>query len=160
MAYSSNSSNQSKSSMDGLQPSQIIALATGIVFTLVGLVGFAVTGVDDFATANTGDSLLGFELNPLHNIVHLAIGLGGLAMWRTVNTSRTYGWLLMGGYGAAFIYGLFVVNSTSAANFLSLNGPDNGLHLVAAAIGLATALMPATNQSTSTSSTRGTGSAI
>src|SRR5215213_5065493 len=76
-------------------PSQLLALAIGAIYTLVGLLGFLVTGLDNFA-AETNKTLLGFEINPLHNLVHLAIGLAGLALWRWLDTARTYGWLLAG----------------------------------------------------------------
>jgi len=122
-------------------PAQLLALAIGVVYTLVGLAGFLVTGFENFA-AETDKTLVGFEINPLHNLVHLAIGLAGLALWRRLDTARTYGWLLAAGYGLAFIYGLFAAGN-SDINFLSLNGPDNGLHLVSAAAGLAIALWPA-----------------
>jgi hypothetical protein len=85
---------------------------------------------------------LGFEINPLHNLVHLAIGLAGLALWRRLDTARTYGWLLAAGYGLAFLYGLFAAGNRDL-NFLSLNGADNGLHLLSAVAGLAIALWPA-----------------
>jgi hypothetical protein len=63
-------------------PSQLLALAIGAIYALIGILGFLVTGFDNFA-AETNKTLLGFEINPLHNIVHLAIGLAGLALWRT-----------------------------------------------------------------------------
>ena len=122
-------------------PSQLLALAVGAVYTLVGLLGFLVTGLEDFA-AETDKTLLGFELNPLHNIVHLAIGLAGLALWRRLDSARLYGWLLAAGYGAAFVYGLLAAGNRDI-NFLSINGADNGLHLVSAIAGLAIALWPA-----------------
>jgi hypothetical protein len=122
-------------------PSQLLALVIGVVYTLVGLAGFLVTGFDNFA-AETDKTLLGFELNPLHNIVHLLIGGAGLVLWRRLDTARTYGWLLAAGYGLTFLYGLFAAGN-SDINFLSLNGADNGLHLVSAAAGLAIALWPA-----------------
>jgi uncharacterized protein DUF4383 len=122
-------------------PSQLLALAIGAVYTLIGIAGFFVTGFDNFA-AETNKTLLGFEINPLHNIVHLAIGLAGLALWRRLDTARTYGWLLAAGYGLAFIYGLFAAGN-SDINFLSINGADNGLHLVSALAGVAIALWPA-----------------
>ena len=122
-------------------PAQLLALAIGVVYTLVGLAGFLVTGFENFA-AETDKTLVGFEINQLHNLVHLAIGLAGLALWRRLDTARTYGWLLAAGYGLAFIYGLFAAGN-SDINFLSINGPDNGLHLVSAAAGLAIALWPA-----------------
>jgi ABC-type transport system involved in multi-copper enzyme maturation permease subunit len=122
-------------------PSQLLALAIGVVYTLVGLAGFLVTGFDNFA-AETDKTLLGFELNPLHNLVHLAIGLAGLMLWRRLDTARAYGWLLAAGYGLTFIYGLFAAGN-SDLNFLSLNSADNVLHLLSAAAGLAIALWPA-----------------
>jgi ABC-type transport system involved in multi-copper enzyme maturation permease subunit len=122
-------------------PSQLLALAIGVVYTLVGLAGFLVTGFENFAS-ETDKTLVGFEINPLHNLVHLAIGLAGLALWRRLDTARTYGWLLAAGYGLAFIYGLFAAGN-SDINFLSINGPDNGLHLVSAVAGVAIALWPA-----------------
>jgi Domain of unknown function (DUF4383) len=122
-------------------PAQLLALAIGAVYTLIGVAGFFVTGFDNFA-AETDKTLLGFEVNPLHNIVHLAIGLAGLALWRRLDTARAYGWLLAAGYGLAFIYGLFAAGN-SDINFLSLNGADNILHLVSALAGVAIALWPA-----------------
>jgi hypothetical protein len=122
-------------------PAQYLALAIGVVYTLVGILGFFVTGFDNFAS-ETNKSLLGFEVNPLHNIVHLLIGAAGIAMWRPLRTARLYGWLLAAGYGLTFLYGLFAAGN-SDINFLSLNGADNGLHLVSALAGLAIALWPA-----------------
>ena len=122
-------------------PAQLLALAIGVVYTLVGIAGFFVTGFDNFA-AETDKTLLGFEINPLHNIVHLVIGLAGLALWRRLDTARTYGWLLAAGYGLAFIYGLFAAGNRDI-NFLSLNSADNILHLVSALAGVAIALWPA-----------------
>jgi hypothetical protein len=122
-------------------PAPLLALAIGAVYTLVGILGFFVTGFDNFAS-ETNETLLGFEVNPLHNIVHLVIGLAGLALWRRLDTARTYGWLLAAGYGLAFIYGLFAAGN-SDINFLSINGADNVLHLVSALAGLAIALWPA-----------------
>jgi uncharacterized membrane protein YuzA (DUF378 family) len=135
------STDRNRTRTDSIHPSQAIALAVGVAYTLVGIAGFFVTGFDDFAGHDTGETLLGFELNPLHNIVHLVIGLAGLAMWRRLDTARTFGWLLFIGYGAAFVYGI-LVDKTSEANFLSLNGADDGLHLASALVGLVIALWP------------------
>jgi len=119
-----------------------LALIIGVVYTLVGILGFFVTGFDDFFDNNTGETLLGFELNGLHNVVHLLIGGAGIALSRTLATARTYGWLLAIGYGAVFIFGLFVAGDEQDLNFLSLNWADNWLHLLSALAGLAIALWP------------------
>jgi hypothetical protein len=124
-------------------PAQWLAFTIGAVYTLVGIVGFFMTGFSGFA-APEGELLLGvFEINPLHNIVHLAIGLAGLALWSRLDRARLYGWLLAAGYGLTFVYGLFVAGSDDPANFLALNQGDNWLHLFSTLAGLAIALWPA-----------------
>ena len=122
---------------------QLLALVIGAVYLLVGIVGFFVTGFDNFFGHDTNETILGFEVNPFHNIVHILIGAAGLLLARTLAGARTFGWLLVIGYGAAFVYGLFAVGQTW--DFLSLNWADNWLHLVSALAGLALALGPVRN---------------
>jgi hypothetical protein len=119
---------------------QMAALAVGAVYALIGVVGFFITGFDDFFGHDTGEELLGFELNGAHNVVHILIGIAGLVLGRSLATARTFGWLLAVGYGAAFVYGLFAVDETW--DFLSLNWADNWLHLVSALVGVAIAVGP------------------
>jgi Domain of unknown function (DUF4383) len=118
---------------------EILALAFGAIYLLVGVVGFFITGFDDFF-GHTDETLLIFDINPAHNVVHILIGVAGLVLGRTLAGARTYGWLLAVGYGAAFIYGLLAVGKDW--DFLNINGADNGLHLATALVGLAIALMP------------------
>ena len=118
---------------------EILGLAFGAIYLLVGIVGFFITGFDDFA--GHGDhTLLIFDINPLHNIVHILIGVAGLLLSRTLAGARTYGWLLAVGYGAAFVYGLLAVGEDW--DFLNLNGADNVLHIATALVGLVIALLP------------------
>ncbi|WP_426998777.1 DUF4383 domain-containing protein [Pseudarthrobacter sp. N5] len=113
-------------------PNRLIATVFGAVYLLVGLLGFAVTsGIGFFATE--GRSLIIFEVNPLHNIIHLAIGaallyagLNGTQLARTVNASVGGVYLLVG------IVGLFLL--TSPLNIIALNGADNVLHLASAVL--------------------------
>ena len=123
----------------GMAWPQLVALVVGAIYTLIGVIGFFVTGFDDFA-AHTGESLLGFMINPLHNIVHIVIGLAGLLLARTLAGARTYGWLLAVGYAAAFVYGLIAVGKSW--DFLNINAADNVLHIATAVVGLVIALAP------------------
>jgi hypothetical protein len=118
---------------------EILALAFGAIYLLVGVVGFFITGFDDFF-GHTDEKLIIFMINPAHNIVHILIGLAGLALGRTLAGARTYGWLLAIGYGAASIYGLIAVGEDW--DFLNINGADNGLHIATTLVGLVIALMP------------------
>ena len=131
----------------GMTWPQMLALAFGAVYLLIGIVGFFITGFDNFFGNENGvdahhvdETLLGFMINPMHNVVHILIGAVGLALGRTLAGARTYGWLLAVGYGAAFLYGLFAVGEDW--DFLNLNAADNVLHLLTAAVGLAIALGP------------------
>jgi glucose uptake protein GlcU len=119
---------------------QILSLVLGAAYLIVGIVGFFITGFDDFAHHDTNETLLGFEINGLHNVVHIVIGVAGLVLARTLSGARTYGWLLAVGYGAAFLYGLFALGEDW--DFLSLNAADNWLHGLTALVGLVIALGP------------------
>ena len=118
---------------------EILSLAFGAVYLLVGIVGFFITGFDNFF-GHSDESLLFFHINPAHNIVHILIGVVGLALGRTLAGARTYGWLLAVGYGAASVYGLIAVGKPW--DFLNINGADNGLHIATTLVGLVIALMP------------------
>lgn len=128
-------------------PVQKAALAFGVIFVLVGVLGFVpgiTTNYDQltFAGHESEAALLGiFNVSVLHNLVHLAFGVAGLALARTFNAAR---WYLIGGgiiYAVLFVYGL-VIDHHSAANFVPVNNADNWLHLglAIAMVGLGAAL--------------------
>lgn len=131
----------------GKAPVQKAALAVGLVFLVVGVLGFIpgiTTDYDmlSFAGHHSEAKLLGvFNVSVVHNFVHLLFGLLGVALHLTFNGAR--GYLIGGGvvYLLLFVYGL-LVDHDSAANFVPLNSADNWLHLVLAIgmIGLGAAL--------------------
>ncbi|WP_275001507.1 DUF4383 domain-containing protein [Promicromonospora iranensis] len=137
----------SQSTSSTRAPHQLIALTIGVVYLLVGAAGFFVTGFDGFAEHNHDQTLLGFAVNPLHNIVHILIGLLGVALWSVPGRARTFGWLLVAGYGATFVFGLIAVNNPDI-NILNINAADNVLHIGSVVIGLAIALWPQRQAST------------
>jgi cyanate permease len=104
---------------------QTLALAFGAVYALVGVLGFFVSSDVDFA-GKSGASLLGFDVNGLHNIVHLLIGVALIVASRTHavarSTNLTIGavYLLLAALGP-------VINDT-AVDIIGLNGPDHFLH--------------------------------
>ncbi|WP_369373249.1 DUF4383 domain-containing protein [Promicromonospora sp. Populi] len=132
---------QSMSSTQTRAPHQWLALTIGAVYLLVGIAGFFVTGFGGFVEHDHEQTLLGFAVNPLHNIVHILIGILGLALWSVPSRARTFGWLLVVGYGATFVFGLIAVGNPDI-NFLNINAADNVLHLLSALAGLAIALWP------------------
>ncbi len=116
-------------------PVQTAALAVGVVFLLVGILGFIpgiTTNYDTmtFAGHESEALLLGiFEVSILHNIVHLLFGVAGVAMARTVGAARSY--LIGGGiiYLVLWLYGL-IIDKDSSANFVPVNSADDWLHFV------------------------------
>ena len=113
------------------------AMVVGATFLLVGILGFIpgiTTNYGDltFAGHESDAKLLGiFEVSILHNIVHLAFGVVGLAAARAAASAGWY--LLLGGlvYAVLWVYGL-AVGEESSANFVPLNTADNWLHFVLA----------------------------
>ena len=86
------------------------ALAYGIVFLLVGIAGFvpglvtAPQPAADVALEEGFGRLFGlFPVNVLHNVVHLAFGVWGLAAYRTFSAARLYA------QGVAVIYAILVL---------------------------------------------------
>jgi hypothetical protein len=132
--------------MNTRQPVQLAALLIGAVFLLVGVAGFIpglTTHYSQLGWANEdGAQLIGlFGVNVVHNLLHMALGVAGLALSRTPAIARTY--LLGGGaaYLVLFIYGLAIDRGTQW-NFAALNTADNWLHFVLALamLGLGVAL--------------------
>ena len=132
---------------------QLLALVIGVVFLLVGVAGFFVTGFEGWTEHDHDQTVLGFAVNPLHNVVHIVIGALGIALARTASGARTYGWLLFVVYTLTFIYGLVVLGNPEA-NILNINGADNGLHIVSALAGLVVALWPRHRDGARTTRTR------
>ena len=112
---------------------QTLGLAFGAIYLLVGIVGFFVTGFDNFAGNRQDEMLLVFMINPLHNIVHILIGVAGLALSRTLAGAKTFGLLLAVGYGLAFLYGVIAVGKEW--DILNINWADNVLHILSAVVG-------------------------
>src|SRR3954471_257441 len=117
---------------------QTLALAFGAVYALVGVLGFFISTDVDFAGKN-GASLLGFDVNGLHSVVHLLIGIALMAASRTHAVARatnvTIGavYLLLAALGP-------VINDT-AADIIGLNGPDHFLHAASGVLLVAVAMV-------------------
>jgi hypothetical protein len=132
----------------GLQPAQVLVALVSLLFIAAGVVGFLRTGFGDFA-GEQHSMLLGFAVNPLHNIIHLAFGVLGLLLAGSSGLARVFGWILFIAYGAVFIWGLMLAGVISTnpvsglGNPLALNTNDNWLHLGFAAVGLLIAVLPA-----------------
>jgi hypothetical protein len=57
-------------------PGQLYALVIGAIYLLVGVVGFFFAS--EFTEGSSDDQFIIFRLNHLHNLVHVALGIGWL----------------------------------------------------------------------------------
>ncbi len=125
-----------------MQPSQVFALVVGVAYLILGLVGFLETGFGAFAE-DTGDALIGvFDLNPFHNVVHLAVGallvvaaLGSLTVTHGILIGGGLVYILAALVGFIFTFPPLSINTNAA--------PDNFLHLISGALALAVGALAA-----------------
>jgi hypothetical protein len=117
------------------------ALIYGIVFAAVGAAGFVpglVTPHDvvehELVVDQNAGNLLGlFPVNLLHNLVHLAFGVWGLAVYRKTDAAIVYA------RSVAVVYAVFVVMGfipglETLMGLVPLYGNDIWLHALLAAV--------------------------
>lgn len=115
------------------------ALIAGIVYLLVGIVGF-IPGLTTMPgmgapslTVNTSYGYIFgiFPVNLLHNVVHLLIGLWGILAYRGFGAARGYSRALAIIYGVLTIMGL-IPGLDTVFGLVPLFGNDVWLHAVTA----------------------------
>jgi len=109
---------------------QQLSMLLGIVFILVGILGF-IPGITthygdmSFAGDDSGAKLLGvFQVSILHNLVHILFGIAGLALARSMEGAKQY---LVGG-GVVYL-ALWILGIVGGADWIPTNTADNWLHL-------------------------------
>ncbi|MBD1909401.1 MULTISPECIES: DUF4383 domain-containing protein [unclassified Leptolyngbya] len=117
------------------------ALISGILYIIVGLSGFipgmvatpGPGGPDVAVGAGYGYLLSTFPVNILHNLVHLAVGIWGVSVFRSYVQSRNYSRGLAIFYGVLAIMGLLPVLNTTFG-LIPIFGNDVWLHALTALI--------------------------
>jgi Domain of unknown function (DUF4383) len=106
----------------------------GLSLTAAGIVGFFYSGA--FGEPGKVDDVFGvLDVNGWHNLVHLATGLLGLAVWRSYFGARAYAIGLGVVYTVVAIWGFVIGSGESILGFLPVNTEDNVLHLLIALAG-------------------------
>ena len=108
-------------------PNRILALVLGIVFTLIGILGF-------FASSSMAPgSLLGFDVDLVHNLVHLLTGIAALLSvfggWSR-RFNQVFGIIYLVVALAGLIPALYF--DGRLLGLMHINGADNVLHIVVA----------------------------
>jgi hypothetical protein len=109
---------------------QTVALLFGAIYLVAGVLGFLPFLGGSYTMTN--HALLGlFNINLLHNVFHIVIGIAGLAAAASVANSRTFcqvvGVILL-------LLGVLGVFVTNPLGLLYIGGLDIALHLVSGAV--------------------------
>jgi hypothetical protein len=124
----------------GRTPAQWYCLLAGAALLIAGLTGFIADASFDTAGGDRldGGSLLGFEVNGWHNLVHLLSGAvlllaaGGRSRARTV--ALAFGLV----YGLVTIIG--IVDGNDVLGLIPVNAADNVLHVALSLVGILAAV--------------------
>ena len=111
---------------------QRVAQVFGIVFLLVGVLGFVQTGGNMDADMATAPKLLGlFPVNALHNGVHLLFGIWGLLASRSWDGAKSYCQIAGVIYLVLAVMGVFVPETFG---LIPIGGNDIWLHALLGAV--------------------------
>jgi hypothetical protein len=119
--------------------SRYFALISGILYVLIGVLGFVPALVVPATTpelavnAGYGYLMAFFPINILHNIVHLSVGAWGLASYPSFSRSRLFARGLTIFYGLLAVMGLIPVLQTTFG-LIPIFSHDVWLHALTAAI--------------------------
>jgi hypothetical protein len=125
--------------VDTPRSTRYFALIFGIVYTLVGLLGFLPSLLQappatapDLAVDSLYGYLLGlFPVNILHTIVHLLLGLWGVLAYRSFDASRAYAKSLAVIFGLLAVMGL-IPGLNTTFGLIPLFSHDIWLHAASA----------------------------
>src|SRR3954451_715904 len=121
-------------------PAQWYCLLAGLSLLLAGIVGFLAESSFTTGGGIDGDKLLSiFEVNGIHNLVHIASGLVLLAASSKRASARTVAIAFGLVYGVVTIIGL--IDGKDVLGLIPVNPADNILHIALTALGLISGFM-------------------
>lgn len=133
---------------------QTFARIFGVVFLLVGIAGF-IPGLTqshdhpDLAVEAGSGMLLGlFPVNVLHNLVHIAFGVWGIAAARRIDQSRLYARVVAVSYALLTLLGIIPATNTTFG-LVPIYGHIIWLHALLAAVAAYFGFVARTDESTS-----------
>jgi hypothetical protein len=110
---------------------QSVVPIIGAFYVIIGVIGFFVTGFSNFVQ-NTNDELVGFSINPFHNLVHLAIGAFLIVMAMNKNKAVGEGATMGVGlfYIVAFVIGVYASDNLTIISMHGAGDLENFNHIV------------------------------
>jgi hypothetical protein len=139
MAHATSASSSRTATRDHARtPAQLYCLLAGLALLLAGVLGFISDSSFDTGSNVQGDTFLGFEVNAIHNLIHVASGLVLLAASpkRASAKAVALGFGLV--YGVVAVIGL--IDGSDVLGLIPVNSADNVLHIALAALGIVTGL--------------------
>lgn len=121
---------------------QLVSMIAGLALILFGLFSFWPTSFTPLTDGDAGRTLLGVQVSPLRNLIHLVLGLIGLVCATRLLAARAFGWLLAAAGVVMTVMGI-VGLVDPRLDVLSMNVPAVAVAAVLALIGIATAVAPA-----------------
>lgn len=120
-------------------PAQTYALVFGVTLLAVGVLGFIADSSFGSGGNVDGSDLIVFEVNGWHNLVHIASGLLGLALWRTAAGGRAFALGFGAVYGVVTLWGF--IDGNDVLGLIPVDTADNLLHLAISSLGLIAGFM-------------------
>src|SRR5918994_488606 len=118
-------------------PAQWYCLLAGLSLLLAGILGFFADASFDTGDGIQGDELLSiFEVNGIHNLIHVASGLLLLAASPKRASARAVAIAFGLVYGVVTIIGL--IDGEDVLGLIPVNPADNVLHIALSVLGLVT----------------------
>jgi hypothetical protein len=124
---------------DGRTPAQWYCLLAGLSLLLAGVLGFISDSSFDTGDGVQGDLFVAFEVNAIHNLVHVASGLVLLAASPKRASARAVALGFGVVYGLVAIIGL--IDGEDVLGLIPINAADNLLHVALAALGIISGLV-------------------
>ena len=131
--------------MDTASPARLYATLVGAVLVVAGVIGFFYEASFDTATGNNipSDDVFGIlAINGWHNVVHILLGLLGLAAAGSAYAARTYCIAAGAVYIALAVWGFLEAENGFGVliDLVPVNTEDNFLHLILGITGIAAGL--------------------
>jgi hypothetical protein len=120
-------------------PAQWYCLLGGLSLLLAGVLGFLADSSFETGGDVQGESFIGFEVNAIHNLVHVASGLLLLAASRARRSARAVALGFGVVYGVVAIIG--IADGSDVLGLIPVNSADNVLHVALAGLGIVAGLL-------------------